>query len=86
MDKRKISEQILKVLPDLKKALQTEGEEVTIEGVAITRKEAEKMCIEFERSLASEGEYLLNWNIIPLKLSVVSTEWRALQESLNQIE
>ena len=86
MGKRKIREQIRKVLPELKKALQTEGEEVTIGGVAITRKEAEKMCIEFEKKLNSKGEYILNWNIIPLNLSVVNKEWRALQESLNQLE
>lgn len=83
--KETINDKIASLLPDLKQSLKEPGEEVIVGGVTISRLDAERICEEFEKQLNEETDiYDLNWDIIPLKLSVANRNWRSLQESLNQ--
>ena len=81
-----IKDKVATLLPDLKQALKVSENEVTVGGVTIARKEAEKICEQFEEEINSTGkECLVDWDVIPLKLVVANRNWRSLQESLNQI-
>lgn len=81
-----IKEKIAALFPEIKQALETTGEEVSIEGVKVSRAEAEKINSEFKKQMeSSTDECVIDWDVIPLKLCVASRNWSSLQESLNQI-
>lgn len=81
-----IKDKVAALLPDLKLALEANGNDVIVGGVTISRLEAEKIYAEFVKELESTSDVCgIDWNIIPLKLCAANRNWRSLQESLNQI-
>lgn len=87
MEVETIRDKISALLPDLKRSLETDCEEVVVGGVKIQREEAERIYKEFERELKSRSKKCnIKWDIVPLNLVVSNRNWRSLQESLNQIK
>ena len=87
MEVETIRDKISALLPDLKRSLETDCEEVVVGGVKIQREEAERIYKEFERELKSRSQKgFIKWDIVPLTLVVSNRNWRSLQESLNQIK
>ena len=82
-----IRDKIVALLPDLRRSLEIDGEEVAIGGVRIPREVAERILKEFEKEIKSKSNKCgVAWDIIPLNLVISNRNWRSLQESLNQIK
>lgn len=79
-----IKEKVKVLLPELKEALENSEDFVTVGEIEISREEAEKIRKEFEFQLNS-NDCKIGWDTIPLNLCSGNEEWRAIQESLNQM-
>lgn len=87
-DPNKIQEflkQIGLVIPQLKAALKTEGINIQLHGVSISRQQGLLLLNELQKILQTRSISEFNSELIPLPLLIVSDEWRNIQVFLNEL-
>ena len=82
---QELLEQIGLVIPQLKGALEIEGNDIQLHGVSISRKQGLLLLNELQKILQTRSISEFNSELIPLPLLIVSDEWRNIQVFLNEL-